>query len=160
MLYDDGSRKLVLGFKHGDRTYAAGALAAWMHRAADEFISAADFLVPVPLHRWRLFKRRYNQSSLLAHALGRLAGKPVLPHLLRRIRATPSQGHRKRKERQENVRGAFAITGHEQIAGKNIVLVDDVLTTGATVEECSRVLLDAGAARVDVLVLSRVKSRV
>jgi ComF family protein len=161
-LYDEASRKLVLGFKHGDRTYAAKALAVWMHRVADEFIAQADMLVPVPLHRWRLFQRRYNQSSLLAHEIGRLAGKPVLSHALRRVRATPSQGHRKRKERQDNVRGAFAIAPRQRalLKDKVIVLVDDVLTTGATVEECSRVLLAAGAARVHVLTLSRVKNRV
>ena len=160
MIYDDASRKLVLGFKHGDRTHAARALAVWMHRASDDFMAQADAVLPVPLHRWRLFKRRYNQSGLLAHHVGRLAGKPVLPDILRRIRATPTQGHRKRKERQENVRNAFAVSPHHRaaIAGKILVLIDDVLTTGATVEECARILMAAGAKQVHVLTLSRVKS--
>lgn len=160
MLYDEASRKLVLGFKHGDRTHAAKALAIWMHRAAGDFIGQADALVPVPLHRRRLFKRRYNQSSLLAQQVGILAGKPVLADTLRRIRATPIQGRLKRKERQENVRGAFAVGPRQvaAIAGKTLILVDDVLTTGATVEECARVLLAAGALDVHVLTLSRVRS--
>jgi ComF family protein len=160
MLYDDASRGLVLGFKHGDRTHAARALAAWMHRAGSDFLADADALVPVPLHRWRLLRRRYNQSALLAGYVAALAGKPMLADTLRRVRATPSQGHRKRKERQENVRGAFAVPDlcRNAITSKVIILVDDVLTTGATVEECGRVLLEAGAARVHVLTLARVRS--
>ncbi|MFA4995401.1 MAG: ComF family protein [Bdellovibrionales bacterium] len=160
MLYNDDSRKLVLGFKHGDRTYAAKALAVWMHRAGGEFLETADALVPVPLHRWRLFHRRYNQSAMLAQQIGILARKPVLHDALRRIRATPVQGHLKRKERQENVKGAFAVSARNKnsVEGKTLVLIDDVLTTGATVNECSRVLLKAGAKQVHVLTLSRVKS--
>ncbi|MDR3451110.1 MAG: ComF family protein [Alphaproteobacteria bacterium] len=162
MLYDDNSRGLVLGFKHGDRTHAAPALAAWMHRAAGEILPQVDMLIPVPLHRWRLFSRRYNQSALLAQQVARLAGKPFRADILRRIRATPTQAHRKRKERQENVKGAFAIMPRHfaEIAGKAILLVDDVLTTGATVEECGRVLLAADAKEIHVLTLSRVKSSV
>jgi ComF family protein len=162
MLYDDKSRKLVLNFKHGDRTDAAKALARWMHRCAADILAGADALVPVPLHRWRLFKRRYNQSALLAHQLGVMADKPVLFEALRRLRATPQQGHLKRKERQKNVKGAFAVLPKDMasIAGKVLVLVDDVMTTGATVDECSHVLLKAGAKEVRVLTLSRVKSLV
>jgi ComF family protein len=160
MLYDDASRKLVLGFKHGDRIYAAKALAAWMARAGADLLAQADLVIPVPLHRWRLFSRRYNQAALLARYIARLSGKVFAADTLRRVRATPSQGHRKRKERQDNVRGAFAVSLKHVgvVAGKNIVLIDDVLTTGATVDECARVLLKAGAARVDVLTLSRVRS--
>ena len=160
IVYDDASRKLVLGFKHGDRTHAAAALAVWMHRAAGDMIAQADALLPVPLHRWRLFHRRYNQSALLAHKIAALADKPVLLDVLRRTRATPSQGHLKRKERQENVRGAFELSSRqsEEVKGKTLVLVDDVMTTGATVEECARILLKAGAKRVHVVVLARVKT--
>ena len=160
MLYDEASRKLILGFKHGDRTHAAQALAVWMQRAGGESLAQADALIPVPLHRWRLFHRRYNQASLLAQHLGALTKKPVFPDALRRIRATPSQGHRKRKERQENVRGAFAVAAQHKSAleGKTLVLIDDVMMTGATAEECSRVLLASGAKQVHVLTLSRVKS--
>ena len=160
MLYDDASRKLILGFKHNDRTYAAKALAVWMHRAGGEFLATIDALVPVPLHRWRLFHRRYNQSALLAQQIGKMAQKPVLPDALKRVRDTPPQGHLKRKERQENVKGAFAVDARHKndVEGKTFVLIDDVMTTGATVNECSRVLLKAGAKQVHVLTLSRVKS--
>ncbi len=160
MLYDDGSRKLILGFKHNDRTYAAKALAVWMHRAGGEFLESIDALVPVPLHRWRLFHRRYNQSAMLAQQIGLLAQKPVLFDALVRTRATPPQGHLKRKERQENVKGAFAVEARHKndVEGKTLALIDDVMTTGATVNECSHVLLKAGAKQVHVLTLSRVKS--
>ncbi|MDE1900510.1 MAG: ComF family protein [Alphaproteobacteria bacterium] len=158
MLYDDASRALVLGFKHGDRTHGARALAVWMHRAGGDMLARADALLPVPLHRWRLWGRRYNQSALLAQHIGDLAQKPVWVDVLRRIRATPSQGHRKRKERQDNVHNAFALAAGHDVTGKILVLIDDVLTTGATVEECSRVLLKAGAREVHVLTLSRVRS--
>jgi ComF family protein len=160
MIYDDESRKIVLGFKHGDRTHAAKALAVWMHRASGEFLGATDALVPVPLHRWRLFHRRYNQSAMLAQQIGAMAQKPVLFDALTRVRDTPPQGHLKRKERQENVKGAFAVDARHKksVEGKTLALIDDVMTTGATVNECSRVLLAAGAKQVHVLTLSRVKS--
>ncbi len=161
MLYDDASRKLIIGFKH-DRTHGIKALAAWMQRAGSAALRESDVLIPVPLHRWRLFQRRYNQSALLALELGRLADKPVWLTVLQRIRDTPSQGHRKRKERRVNVHGAFAVMEKDngRLAGKTILLIDDVLTTGATVEECAQSLLKAGAARVHVLTLSRVKTSV
>ncbi|WP_188258892.1 ComF family protein [Azospirillum tabaci] len=158
LAYDDGSRPLVLGFKHGDRIHAAGAYGAWLARAGAELLADADLLAPVPLHRLRLFRRRYNQAALLAQAAGRQAGRPVLPDLLVRRRATPSQGGLDRSGRRRNVKGAFAVRpGLEpRVAGKRIVLVDDVLTTGATLSECARVLLRAGAERVDALTLARV----
>lgn len=160
MIYDEASRKIALGFKHGDRTHAAKALAVWMHRAAGESLDQADAIIPVPLHRWRLFKRRYNQSALLAQELAALSGKMFLPDALWRTRDTESQGHMKRKERQENVRGAFAVapSALAKIKGKKITLIDDVMTTGATVEECAKTLLKSGAAQVDVLTLARVRS--
>jgi ComF family protein len=160
MLYDDASRKLVLGFKHGDRTHPARSLASWMQRAGAAFWPEAGLLIPVPLHRWRLFQRRYNQAALLAQALSGLTGTPMLPDALLRLRPTPVQGHMNRKERQANVAGAFAVDPHRQVAlaGKTVVLIDDVLTTGATVNECSEVLLKAGAGAVKVLTLARVKA--
>jgi len=159
VVYDDASRKLILGFKHGDRTDAAKALAVWMHRAGGDVLKETDSLIPVPLHRWRLFLRRYNQSALLAKNVGALAGKPVLFDALCRVRATTSQGHLKRKERQENVHGAFAILPRHIAAlrDKRLTLIDDVMTTGSTVEECSHILLKAGAREVTVLTLARTK---
>ena len=156
--YDETSRGLVLSFKHGDRTDAAPAFGRWLARAGSTLLEDADFIAPVPLHGWRLFRRRYNQSALLALACGAVAGKPVLPDLIQRRRNTPSQADLGARERKRNVAGAFRLTPRYGpfMRGRKIVLVDDVLTTGATVEACTRVLRHAGAARVDVLTLARV----
>ncbi|MFM2130162.1 MAG: hypothetical protein RL477_1708 [Pseudomonadota bacterium] len=155
-VYDDASRGLIIGFKHADRIHAAPAFARWLARAGAELIAGCDVIVPVPLHRRRLFARRYNQAALLALALGRLAGRPCEPRLIVRTRATPSQGGLGRLGRARNVRGAFAIAAGGQVAGRRVLLVDDVYTTGATVEEAARVLKSGGAAAVDVLTLARV----
>jgi ComF family protein len=158
MLYDASSRRLVLALKHGDRLDPAPVYAGWMHRAGRELLEQADFVAPVPLHWRRLIARRYNQSALLADHVSRLAERLFVPDLLVRIRATPSQGAMNRKDRARNVRGAFAVSSRYATAlqGRNVVLIDDVLTTGATVEGCAQALLRAGAARVDVLTLARV----
>lgn len=156
--YNDASRDLILGFKHADKTHAVPAFVPWMRAAGREILPAADFLVPVPLHRLRLISRRYNQAALIAYALSKSAGVPVLPDALLRIRPTPPQGHMNIKERRRNVRRAFAVNPERagQVAGKTIVLIDDVYTTGATVEECAKVLLKSGAGAVNVLTLARV----
>jgi len=157
MRYDDGSRPLLLGFKHGDRTEAAAPYAAWLARSGRELLAAAEVVAPVPLHWRRLFSRRYNQAALLARALARREGLPEVPDLLLRRRATPSQGRLTRSERQRNVAGAFAVNPRRAalLQGRRLLLVDDVMTTGATVAACSRAALKAGAAAVDVLVLAR-----
>ena len=159
MIYDEASKRLVLSLKHGDRLHPVPAMASWMQRAGDALLTAADVIVPVPLHRWRLFSRRYNQAALLAQALGRHTGKPVGVDALRRVRATPSQGHMNREQREKNLAGAIRLNPRhsEKIKNRNVVLVDDVLTTGATANECSRVLLAAGASAVDVLTLTRTR---
>jgi ComF family protein len=156
--YDEASRGPILAFKHADRTDAAPAFARWIVPAIGPLLAEADLIVPVPLHRWRLWRRRYNQAALLAQWLGRHAGKPVRPDLLLRRRATPSQGHLGRAERARNVAGAFAVAPRHRaaIAGRRVLLVDDVLTTGATVEACARALRRAGASHVDVACLARV----
>ena len=154
--YDEGSRGLVLKLKHGDRTDAAVHLARWMHRSGSELLSTCDVILPVPLHRLRLLMRAYNQAALLANALGKLAGKPVAVDALRRIKPTPSQGGLNRTARRRNVGGAFAVKHPARIAGQRVLLIDDVFTTGATGEACTKALCDAGAANVDVLVLARV----
>jgi ComF family protein len=158
LVYDDASRRLVLGFKHADRLEPVPAFGRWLARAGAELTEAADLIAPVPLHRWRLFRRRYNQAALLAQALGRVAGCPVAPDLLVRRRSTPSQGGLGRAGRRRNVAGAFALrSGRDaQVRGRRILLIDDVHTTGATLGECARVLRRAGAASVDALTLARV----
>jgi ComF family protein len=158
LVYDDASRRLILGFKHADRTEAAPAFGRWLARAGAPLLADADLVAPVPLHRWRLFRRRYNQAALLAHAVGRVAQRPVVADLIVRRRATPTQGGRGRRGRVRNVSGAFALAPRRaaQARGRRVLLIDDVHTTGATLAECARVLLRAGAAAVDVLTLARV----
>lgn len=158
MVYDDASREAVLAFKHGDRTDAAPAFGAWLARAGADLLAEADCLVPVPLHPARLFHRRYNQSALLAHATGRVSGKRVLSDALQRTRNTPTQGALSRSARLANVRGAFRMRPRraDSVRDQRIVLVDGVMTTGATVEACAAILAAAGAAHVDVLTLARV----
>ncbi len=156
--YNDASKRLILGFKHGDRTEGAKPYAQWLARAGAELLEDADLLAPVPLHRRRLFARRYNQAALLCHALGELSGLAVLADLMVRRRNTPPQGRLSRAARRRNVAGAFAVTPARLAAlqGRRVLLVDDVMTTGATVQACARTLLRQGAAAVDVLVLARV----
>lgn len=155
-VYDEHSRPLVLKLKHGDRTDMAVHLAKWLQRAGSEVIAFADVIVPVPLHRWRLLMRAYNQSALLAHALGRLTEKPVAADALRRTKSTVSQGGLSRKDRRRNVAKAFAVQRPAAVDGKRVLLIDDVLTSGATANACAATLLRAGATAVDVLALARV----
>lgn len=157
-MYDDGIRSLLLSFKHHDRTDVAPTFARLMKQAGDEVLAQADVLVPVPLHVTRLFMRRYNQSALLARALAGMAGKPALLSALQRIRATPSQGHLSKAKRAENVKGAFRVSPRAAalLKNKNVLLIDDVMTTGATANACAQSLLDAYAAQVNVLVFTRV----
>lgn len=158
LAYDDASRSLILKFKHGDHLQAIPTLIPMLRRAGVEMLDRADLLVPVPLHRWRLLGRRYNQAALLAWGLGRASGIAVLPDGLLRVRATVSQGRMKSADRARNIRRAFRVPDQNRakIAGKVIVLVDDVFTTGATAEECAKTLFRAGAAEVHVLAIARV----
>ena len=158
LLYDDGARGLSLPFKHADRQEMADLLATHMARAGRGLLAEADLLVPVPLHRWRLFRRGFNQAALLAYALGRRAGVRVLPDALWRQAATRLLGGLSAAERRAELGRAIAIRPHlaEIVTGRRVVLVDDVMTSGATAGACTRALLDAGAAHVDVLVAARV----
>jgi len=153
--YDDASRRLVLPFKYGDRVDLAGVLAPPMARAGADLLAAADLLVPVPLHRRRLLSRRYNQAALLARELGRLARTPVRLDALRRGRPTAPLAEMGAVERVAEVSGAFEVIRTPAIDGRAVLLIDDVLTSGATANACARVLLAAGAASVDVLVAAR-----
>ncbi len=156
-IYDKHSRELVLAYKHGDRTDMTPFLGNLMYRAGEEMLLTADVIVPVPLHRRRLIKRKYNQSGLLAAYLARKAKKKYLPNTLRRIVNTKSQGHDDAEQRKKNVKGAFYVKNPQTLEGKRVVLVDDVYTTGATLNECAKVLYKAGARNVDCLTLARVR---
>ena len=130
----------------------------WMARAGEELLADADALVPVPLHWRRGWSRRYNQSGALARVIERQSGVPVAPDALRRIRPTQQQIGLNRSQRASNVQGAFKVSqdkAHE-IQGRRVLLIDDVLTSGATSDACARALLRARAASVDVLVFARV----
>jgi len=156
--YDDVARDLVHRLKYGDRLDLAATMGGWMARAGRELTTDADALVPVPLHWRRLWGRRFNQAAQLAKVVAATRGLPVLTAALKRTRATPQQVGLSRTERAVNVQGAFAVTeeGKAAIHGKRLILVDDVLTSGATVDACARALLRAGAGNVDVLVFARV----
>jgi ComF family protein len=158
MAYGDISRSLILGFKHGDRTDTAPAFGRWLARAGAELIADADLLVPVPLHWTRLFARRFNQAAILTQAVGRLGGVPAALDLLARRRRTPSQGRLGVAARRRNLSGAFVVRASRRsmVRGRRVLLIDDVLTTGATASACTRVLLRAGAEAVDVLTLALV----
>lgn len=156
--YGEGAKRLILPFKHGDRTELARPLARHMARAGAPLLARADLIVPVPVHWRRLVGRRYDQAALLAQALGRLSGLAVMPDLLRRVRATEALGGKGAAERAATVEGVFAVSrpGARRLPGRQVLLVDDVMTSGATAEACAVALLAAGAAAVDVLAAARV----
>ncbi len=157
--YDDASKPLILAFKHGDRLDHAPAFARWLERTGRPLFADAELLVPVPLHRWRLWKRRYNQAAVIAEGLSRITGLPHDPLVLEKRRNTKSQGEMpSAKARRKNVLNAFRVSPKRaaRMRGRNIILVDDVFTTGATLNACARALKRAGAARVDALTLARV----
>jgi ComF family protein len=156
--YDDVARTLVHALKYHDRTDLAPTMGRWMARAGRELLGEADVLVPVPLHWRRGWSRRYNQSGALAQAIGRRSGVKVATEALRRVRATEQQIGLSRAQRASNVQGAFKVAADRvaDIQGRRVVLVDDVLTSGATSDACARALLRAKAAQVDVLVFARV----
>lgn len=158
-LYDDASRGPILQLKHADRTDLAPLFARWISRSARDLVAQADAIAPVPLHPTRLLGRRYNQAAEIARPLSRLSGVSYLPDALTRVRATQTQGGKSGSGRRRNVAAAFQVPASraKQVAGRRILLIDDVMTTGATLEGCARALLKAGATCVDVAVVARVK---
>lgn len=158
MLYGGTGRKLVLALKHADRTDLARPAADWLMRAARPILAPDMLVAPVPLHWWRLFRRRYNQAALLSAGLARRAGLDHCPDLLARARHTGSQDGRGRDGRFANVQGAFRVAPRHRdlIGGRHVLLVDDVMTSGATLAACAEAVLAAGATAVSVCVMARV----
>lgn len=158
-VYNEVSRRIVTGLKFKDRTYLAPVMGEWMARSGKVLLTEAEVIIPVPLHRYRLLRRHYNQSMLLARTLSDRSGVAVLPLALQRKRHTLPQTGLNRRERQKNVSGAFKVNPKyiAELRQKHVILVDDVLTTGATINACTKALLKAGAVRVDVLTFSRTK---
>ena len=158
-LYDDASRGLILQLKYADRTDLSRLFAAWISRSARDLLDSADAVVPVPLHPARLFRRRYNQAAEIARPLARLWSRRYAPDVLVRRRDTGAQAGRSGTGRRRNVAAAFRVPdgGRHVVEGRRILLIDDVMTTGATLEACARALKAAGAAGVDAAVIARVK---
>lgn len=159
MRYDEASKAPILALKRADRLDIVPAFARWLERTGAPLLEHADLIVPVPLHRMRLWQRRFNQAALLAAALERACGVPADPMALVRIKPTKSQGAMpSASARRRNVQGAFRVPAARKprLAGRTVLLVDDVYTTGATLESCARTLKRAGASRVLALTLARV----
>ncbi len=158
LCYDDACKPLILRFKHSDAIHLAPLMSKWMLRAGKDLIDQADYMVPVPLHWQRMFVRRYNQAALLTLELSKLTKKSTAVDMLKRHRSTPPQGSKRAGSRQQNVAGAFVInpSWYPKIRGKTILLIDDVMTSGATLQSCTAPLLKAGAKRVDVLTIAKV----
>ena len=156
--FDEISRALVHGLKYADRLDLAPLMGGWMNNAGRELLAEADALVPVPLHWRRLWARRFNQSAVLADAISAASCVPVVCGALKRIKPTAQQVGLSRSERAANIQGAFRVPAENRgaVAGRRLVIIDDVLTSGATVDGCARALLRAGAASVDVLIFARV----
>ncbi len=157
-LYEGTGRDIVLALKHGDRLDLARPAARWLMRAAGPLVGPGMVVAPVPLHWLRLLRRRYNQAAVLSAGLARAAGAEHVPDLLHRARRTPSQDGRDRTGRFANVEGAIAVTPRQapRVRGRPVLLVDDVMTSGATLAAAAEACLAAGASGVSVLVLARV----
>jgi ComF family protein len=158
VVYGEASHRLIVAFKHADRTDLAPLLVGWLLRAARPVLRADSLIVPCPLHPLRLLQRRYNQAALLAAGLARATGVPLAVDALRRVKRTAPQQSLSAAARRRNVAAAFSAAPRAAsvLAGRRVILVDDVLTTGATLSAAARALKKAGAARVDAVVVARV----
>lgn len=154
--YDSFSKHLILAYKHGDHTELTPLLVKFLRQADKAIFENIDVIVPVPLHWTRALFRRFNQAALLGQALARATHIPFSARLLKRVRHTPSQGHMNQKQREKNVKNAFTVPRQESVKDRRILVIDDVMTTGATLNECARTLLKAGAKEVKVITLYRV----
>ncbi|MEI6798299.1 MAG: double zinc ribbon domain-containing protein [Pseudomonadota bacterium] len=158
LLYHENGRKLVLALKHADRLDIAHPAAAWMTKAAQPLLVPDMLVAPVPLHWWRLVQRRYNQAAVLSARIARLAGLSHCPDLLQRPRNTGSQEGRSRDGRFHNMSGALTLHPRRaaRVQGRHVLLVDDVMTSGATLAAAAEACLAAGASDISVLVMARV----
>lgn len=158
VVYDENSREIILRFKHADQLHMVHAFIPWLRQAGAEIIGDVDFVMPVPLHHWRFLKRRYNQAALIAQVLAKNIGKTYLPDSIKRTRVTRSQGEFDFKDRFKNVKNVFAVNPKQGplLAGRNVLLIDDVYTTGATVSSCAKALKKMGAGKVYILTVARV----
>jgi len=157
-IYDGAARDLVHRLKYNDRTELAEALGRMMLRPGAELLAEADLIIPVPLHRFRLWQRRFNQAAALAQVISRHTGLACDMHLLKRVKSTRSQVGLTRAQRRDNLQGAFRISaaGRMRLEGHRVLVIDDVVTTGSTVDAVARALLRGGAKTVDVLSFARV----
>lgn len=158
LVYDSVSKKLLLPFKHGDATYLAPALGKQMALISYEILNKTDYITPVPLHWKRLFKRRYNQAALLAQHLAKFSHSSLILNLLNRHKNTQPQGHLSKRQREENVHKVFSVNPKYAtlLKGTTVTLVDDVLTSGATLNACAKALKHEGARDVYAITLARV----
>ncbi len=155
--YSDTSRKLILKFKHGDQLHLVHSLTPFLTQAAIPFLTKCDLVLPVPLHPLRLLKRKYNQAAILAHAFAAQHKIAYAPDMLVRTKHTKPQTGNK-INRKSNVKNAFSVNPNNKITlnGLNVILIDDVFTTGSTANACAKVLKEAGAHKIFVLSVTRV----
>lgn len=156
--YNEISKPLILRFKHGDALHMTPLFTEWLYQAGQDLFEQAEYIAPIPLHWSRLVYRGYNQAAILSHKLSKKTKITHAPDLLKRKKRTPSQGTLTAKERDKNVSNAFKLNKkYDQfVRDKHILLIDDVLTSGATVQACAKVLKKSGAKQVDILTLARV----
>lgn len=155
-LYDNNTKKMILNFKHYDATEFTKIFAYWMYRIAEFYIKDADLIIPVPIHFLKRLNRLFNQSELLARELSRLTNTKYAPDVIEKTKETPPQEELDAKKRRKNLNGVFQISKKaESIENKNIILIDDVFTTGSTINECAKVLKQHGAKKITALTLAR-----
>ena len=157
-VYDDFSKKIILKFKHSDATYLAKMLTQWMFRAATLEIESSDLIIPVPIHFTKRLKRKYNQSELLAKKISDISNVKYEPRILDKIKQTSPQEGLSGNQRRKNVIGSFGVNEKYKhlLENKRILLIDDVFTTGSTVNECAKVLKKHSAKEIIVLTIARV----
>jgi ComF family protein len=153
--YNQHSKNMILRFKFFDNLNYVKIFAKWMYNANQDMFKDVEMIIPIPLHRLRLFKRKYNQAALLAKELSRLSNLPYAPFIIKRLRNTQPQSGLSLKKRERNLKKAFNVCSKESIQDSVIILVDDVVTTGATVRSCSDEIINSGAKEVRVLTLAR-----